>query len=339
MYRRFLNDNDYLSVITPEALAQMTRGNAERFIQAEESAEMSIIEYLSENYEIEAELNKGKYIAEYDRKITFPVGVPIYFDGNLYEVIRSISGYKAPVSKPYWEIYINSDIDVEALPSYSQFGTYQQKHLVQYNGTAYICIHENGYKFGDIRIPQVSAWVKMSYSQWSPIEYELWEVVLFNGTFYTLVSSEHFDNIQTPVESDCWGAIADYNPNYNQYELSNHEYVVYEGDVYYPELDVNADIPDIGHNLALQDPRNYNLKKHMLRLAVYELTKLIAPNNVSIVRMKDYEESMKWLNDAAKLKLNPHIPRKLSEDKREIMDWQLATFQTDYNPYRNPWLT
>jgi len=41
MYRRFLNDNDYLSVISPEALSQITRGNAERLAQAEESAEMS----------------------------------------------------------------------------------------------------------------------------------------------------------------------------------------------------------------------------------------------------------------------------------------------------------
>ena len=66
MYRRFLNNNDYLGIITAEALAQLTRGNDDRFIQAEESAEMSIVEYLSENYEIEKELAKGKYIAEYD---------------------------------------------------------------------------------------------------------------------------------------------------------------------------------------------------------------------------------------------------------------------------------
>ncbi|KAA3702174.1 hypothetical protein F3F94_21370, partial [Bacteroides salyersiae] len=83
MYRRFLNNSDYLSIITPEALTQMTRGNSERFIQAEESAEMSITEYLSENYEIEAELNKGKYIAEYIRMITYPVGAHIYYEGKL----------------------------------------------------------------------------------------------------------------------------------------------------------------------------------------------------------------------------------------------------------------
>ena len=43
MYRRFLNNDDYLGIITPEALAQLTRGNDARFIQAEESTEMSIV--------------------------------------------------------------------------------------------------------------------------------------------------------------------------------------------------------------------------------------------------------------------------------------------------------
>ena len=99
MYRRFLNNEDYLGIITQEALSQITRGNSDRFIQAEESAEMSIVEYLSENYEIERELGKGKYIAEYDRRITFPVGAHIYHEGTICEVIRSMSGYKMPAVK------------------------------------------------------------------------------------------------------------------------------------------------------------------------------------------------------------------------------------------------
>lgn len=82
MYRRFLNDSDYLGVISQEALSQITRGNTERFIQAEGSAEMSIIEYQSENYEIEKELAKGKFIAEYESRITYPVGAHIYIYGE-----------------------------------------------------------------------------------------------------------------------------------------------------------------------------------------------------------------------------------------------------------------
>lgn len=34
MYRRFLNNNDYLGIITQEALAQLTRGHNRRFVQA-----------------------------------------------------------------------------------------------------------------------------------------------------------------------------------------------------------------------------------------------------------------------------------------------------------------
>ena len=82
MYRRFLNNDDYLGIITPEALAQLTRGNDARFIQAEESAEMSIVEYLSENYEIEKELAKGKYIAEYEPSNYLSRGCACLFRGT-----------------------------------------------------------------------------------------------------------------------------------------------------------------------------------------------------------------------------------------------------------------
>jgi len=338
MYRRFLNNNDYLSVITPEALAQLTRGNDERFVQAEEAAEMSVVEYLSENYEIEKELAKGKYIAGYDRRITYPVGVHIYFEVQIHEVIRSISGYRKPATVIYWQECSDINIDTEQVANYSQFNTYYPGDKVNYNGMLYTCLAENGYKFDDVRIPMVCGWLEAMTETWQPVEYPLWSVVEYDGSFYTLMNLDGSDNNADPFSSDCWGAIADYDPAYNDYELSEHEYVVYDGRVFYPETDVNTDIPQVGRNLSPHDPRNYNLKKHMVRLAVYELAKLIAPNNVSIVRMRDYEDSMKWLNDAAKLRLNPQIPRKLDETKKPVTDWQLATFQTDYDPYRNPWL-
>lgn len=338
MYRRFLNNNDYLGIITPEALSQLTRGNEDRFIQAEESAEMSVVEYLSENYEVEKELAKGKYIAEYDRRITYPVGVHIYFDGQIHEVIRSISGYREPATGQYWEEYSGIDMDACQVACYSQFNTYYPGDKVSYNDVVYVCLKENGYKFDDIRIPMVNGWLEAEIAPWKPMEYPLWSVVEYDNGFFTLMTLDNFDSNLDPMTSDCWGAIADYDPEYNAYELSENEYVVYGGRVFYPETDVNADIPQVGRNISPHDPRNYNLKKHMVRLALYELTKLIAPNNVSVVRMRDYEDSMKWLNDAAKLRLNPQIPRKLDATKKPVTDWQLATFQTDYDPYKNPWM-
>ena len=338
MYRRFLNNSDYLGIITQEALQQLTRGNDERFIQAEQSAEISIVEYLSENYEVEKEFAKGKYIADYDRRITYPIGVHIYFDGQINEVIRSISGYRKPATVTYWEESTDISLDASQVPLYSQFNTYYPGDKVNYNGVVYLCLSENGYKFDDIRIPMVGGWIEAETTPWQPIDYPLWTVVEYEGAFYTLMTLDGFDNNIDPLTSDCWGAIADYDSAYNDYELSDHEYVVYEKRVFYPETDVNADVPVLGNNLSLHDPRNYNLKKHMVRLAVYELTKLIAPNNVSAVRMRDYEDSMKWLNDAAKLRLNPQIPRRVDETKKLVTDWQLATFQNDYDPYRNPWM-
>lgn len=339
MYRRFLNDTDYLGIITPEALSQMTRGNGDRFIQAEESAEMSIVEYLSENYEVERELAKGKYIALYDRKVTFPVGAYIYYEDRICEVIRSISGYKAPAAVGYWEEYVDPNPEPAAYARYSQFGTYHAGDVIEYNGVPYRCLNDNGWKFGDVRVPLVGGWQRVATVPWQPVEYGLWDVVSFEGAFYTLITRENFDNNLTPLESDCWGAVADYDPQYNGYELDGHDYVVYGGGVFVPETDVNADTPELGHNLTPGDPRNYNLKKHMVRLALYELTKLIAPNNVSVVRLRDFEDSMRWLTDAAKLRLNPQIPRKTADDKAPVTDWQMATFQSDYDPYKNPWLT
>jgi len=337
MYRRFLNNNDYLGVITREALTQLTRGNDERFIQAEESAEISIVEYLSENYEVEKELAKGKYIAEYDRRITYPVGVHIYFEGQIHEVTRSISGYRKPSTAIYWEECSDANISVTQVVNYSQFGTYYPGDKISHNGVFYTCLLENGYKFNDIRIPLVNGWKEVETPSWQPMKYPLWSVVEYSGEFYTLTTLDSFDSNLDPMVSDNWGAVADYDPAYNTYELSDHEYVVYKGRVFSPETDVNADIPQAGQHLVLHDPRNPNLKRHMVRLAVYELTKLIAPNNVSVVRIRDYEDSMKWLNDAARLRLNPQIPRKLDETKKPVTDWQLATFQTDYNLHRNPW--
>ena len=220
MYRRFLNNDDYLGIITPEALAQLTRGNDARFIQAEESTEMSIVEYLSENYEIEKELAKGKYIAEYARRITYPVGVHVYFEGQIHEVIRSVSGYRKPATVVYWEESSDIRVDAGQVVNYSQFNTYYPGDKVNYNGIVYTCLNENGYKFDDVRIPLVGGWIEAEASLWQPVEYPLWAVVEYEGAFYTLMTLEGFDYNLDPMVSDCWGAIADYDSSYNAYELS-----------------------------------------------------------------------------------------------------------------------
>lgn len=336
MYRRFLNNDDYLSIITQDALSQLVRKNENRYIQAEQAAEASITDYLSENFEIERELEVGKRIQEYNRGISYPPGAYFYFEGQICEVIQAINGFKAPTMWTYWKEY-EGDVDPKSIPPYSQLNNYQPGDLINYLGVVYICEIRNGFDFGDIRIPCANIWELATTYQWEAIPYNLWDVVEYEGQFFALVSTNDFDPLVNPMESDCWGLIGDYDNTIDTYEVSEHEYVVYQGTVYYPVVNPNADAPEFGKNIRLHDPRNYNLKKHMVQLALYELHKLISPNNISSVRVDDYEHSMLWLKDASRLKLNPQIPRKIDNKKEPLTDWQMATFQTSYDPYQNPW--
>ncbi len=336
MYRRFLNDNDYLGIITETALSQLVRGDTSRYEQAEQAAEASIVDYLSENYEIENELNRGKYIFDYDRKISYPIGSHFYLDGKICEVIRAINGYKTPSAIEYWKEY-EAMIDIDSIAPYSQMKDYHVGDLVRWQSLVYECINDNGFDFNDIRIPSIKAWEEVETSEWSAIHYLPWEVVKYNDQFFALISDENYDELVNPMDSDCWGLIGDYDKELDTYELSTHEYVVYEGKVFYPVINPNADAPKLEKNICYKDPRNYNLKRHMVQLSLYELHKLISPNNISTVRVDDYTHSMQWLKDASRLKLNPQIPRKLDKQKEPVMEWQMATFQTSYDPYLNPW--
>lgn len=337
---RFLNNNDYISIVTEEALVQLIRQKETRLAQAEEAAEVSLLEYLSTHYEIEKALAQGKMIKPYNRQITYPAGTHFYFEDQICQTLKTINGYKAPSNTVYWkkyEEYIENPDDIEL---YRQFGTYSPGDIVKFGGVYYVCAAYNGFDFKNIRIPGVDGWQKVEdVVEWEAnMDYELWKVVEWSGNFYALAELEGLDKTQNPEESDNWGQIADYDPEYNEYELSEHEYVVYNNDVYYPLMDVNSGVVQMNESIVVKDPRNPNVKKHLLRIAVYELHKLISPNNISQSRITDYETSIKWLQDASKMRINPQIPRKIDEQKKPITDWQLATFQAEMDATNNPWL-
>lgn len=339
MYKRFLNNDDYLSIVTEEALNQLIRGREDRLAQAEEAAEQSIVEYLTDNYEIEKILDEGKNILEYNDQITYPVGAHFYNDKKLVKAMRTINGRKAPTDTIYWEMYDEPIDNPEKISEYWQTKDYIPGDVVFFANTYYICKEYNGLSYGDIRVPGVDAWETVETQNWEAnVPYELWAVVEYDGNFYALIKKdESIDLTANPYDSEYWGMIGDYDATY-QYEFSDHEYVVYNNKVYIPSMAVNADELKDGYNIQENDPRNANVKKHMLRLAVYELHKLISPNNVSSARITDYETSITWLRDASRLKINPHIPRKLDEeDNKPVTEYAIATFARDYDPNKNPW--
>jgi len=342
MYRRFLNNKDYLGSVSVSSIAQLigtgTNQDLTKYDKAERVAESAVTEYLTESYDIEGELLKGKNILNYSRMITYPVGSHFYMNGDICRAIVNINGYKAPTSTVYWELNINLEKDSPGVVPYSQIETYKEGDNVYFGGGVYTCMYHNGYSFNDIRVPGVNAWDVIQTYDWQPTPYTLWEVVKFDSHYYTLTTLTGYDNIVDPKTSTCWGLIGNYDNTLDTYELSNHEYVVYNDKVYYPITNPNADTPVLNTNIDNDDPRNESLVTHMIQLAVFELYKQISPNNVSQFRIVDYDHAMVWLKDCAKLKINPKLDRKIDRNTNEpVSNWQLGTFERQFNPYENPW--
>ncbi|MGL5690414.1 MAG: hypothetical protein ACRDD8_06270 [Bacteroidales bacterium] len=353
---RYLTKKDYLSIITETALDQVLGGDLDKFIDAEASAEISILEHLCENYEIEREFELGKSIVVPIPSISYPMGAYISIDQKPHKVIQSIRGFIAPQSQAYWERIDESEMTHQ---KYSQYSTYCLGDIVRHMNQDYVCVHNNGFGFNDIRVPGIIGWEQVIVNEWetnvyknefksygepdmvaieSAEEYHLWSVVRHMGVYYTLYCMDGYNRSTEPnLAPNNWGEIAQYDPTINTYEVSNHEYVVYDDMVFFPLMDINFTTPQIGVNIIQSDPRSLNVKKHMVRISLYELLKNISPNNISVVRINDYEASMKWLRDANKLIINPQIPRKTKDTGKPVTNWQMATFQTAYDPHQNIW--
>lgn len=326
-----------MSQISDELFSQLIRNQQVRVEQAEEAAEMSIVEYLTDNYEVEQALAVGKNLREYNPRITYPVGVHFYYNGKIVEAMRSINGIKPPTIVEYWQEYEQLLDSHQQVEGYSQLKNYHPGDLVAFSGVIYECLEHNGIDYADIRIPGVNAWEEVETIPWEPnIEYDEWKVVEWEGQFFALLTKEDIDLTVNPMESDNWGLIGQYDPDY-AYELKDTEYIEYEGRVWFPTMVPTADELKEGYNFRYHDPRNSNIKKHMIKIALYELHKLISPNNVSSARIADYEATMQWLHDANRCKINPQITRKLDDEKKPVSEIAMATFQRDYDPYKNPW--
>lgn len=398
MYRRFLTDTDYLSIMSKEAFHQLVREVDSRILQAEEVSEASIVEYLHGKFEVEKALEIGKVIAPYNPQITYPAGSYFLIDDKPVRALRTISGNKRPSLTVYWKEYerpvgvMTEEEEQEAmieaenkvqqvsledsfkpdfmvrshhhhgprpafvstrpdhacdLPAelckarkYSQRHNYQTGDIVMFSNKAYECLYNNGPAYNDIQIPGIVGWKQIEVAEWETLmDYEVNTVVSYKGGFYALLSKEEYDPIQSPIAApdEVWGMIADYDEN-ETYEFSETEWVVKDGAVFVPSLDPNASELKQAYNYDFHDPRNINLRKHMLRMAVYELHKIIAPHNVSTARITDYEASLQWLQDVSKMRIDPGIPRCIDKcTKKEVTDYGLATYRRDYNPYENEW--
>lgn len=342
-YRRFLTDKDYLSLVTEEHMNQLTREVHERLVQAEQRAEMNLLEYLDQYYEIEKLLAIGKNIAEYSPAISYPANVYFRKDEEIFKTLTAINGYKKPTLIVYWRQVIEF-VDprlIEKAQKYSQLRTYAKGDIVKFGTEYWICETPHGFAANEIHIPGCNYWKAVKVVPWEPnMDWEQHCVVSYDDMFYTLTAESDSDATISPSENDSWSLIGDYSLDY-EYDNSDgaFDYVVAEGAVFLPVLSPNTTALVDGVNIAKDDPRNINIVGHMSRIALYYLHQLISPTNISETRRWAFEDSMNWLMAASKFRINPQLPRKREHENGEPkVDWALATYQKEFNPNENPWL-
>lgn len=342
-YLRFLTNKDYKAVLTDEQFEMLVCGDENRLSQAERSAEMNFLEYLDQHYEIERVLRVGKSIREYKVGVTYPANVYFKKDGIIYKTLKPINGCKKPTDVVYWE-QVEELLDFEDAdkkPKYSQMQTYSIGDVVRFGTEWWVCKAPNGYELDNIQLPGVQYWKKVEVIEWQPnMEWQLHQVCAYKFLFYVKSSVEEVetDEVLTPETDDTWSLIGEYTPDYN-YAVGENDYVVLGNNVFEPSMAPNADEVAVGTNVIADDPRNPNVVTHMTTIACYYLHQMISPTNISEVRRWAFEDSMGWLSNAARFKINPKLPRKHDcEAGGAVVDFALETYQREFDPSHDMWL-
>lgn len=380
IYNRFLTNKDYNCIATEEHMRQLIREIPERVPQAEQRAEMQILEYLDQYYEIEKVLAVGKNIREYSVNVSYPGQVWIRKDEEIFKTLTCINGLRRPTKIVYWK-HVDGFIDprlIDHAQNYAQHKTFSNGEVVRFGTEYWQCLIPHGFDSGEIHIPGVKVWQEAEIIPWEPnMEWEKDQVCSYNEQFYQYLGEEESEEAEepdpeqteelpteegvdyvepeepeepeipveeevlTPEEDDKWGLIGDYSEELEyDYSEGAYDYVVAENTVFYPILNPNPDKPEPGVNIVRDDPRNANIVAHMCRIALYHLHSIISPTNISETRRWAYEDSIAWLYNASKFKINPQLPRKREHGTcMPKVDWALETFQRSYDPYENIWLT
>lgn len=203
-YRRFLINKDYEGVATHEHMRQVLRDIPERIDQAEAKAEMQLLEYLDQYYEIEKILAVGKNIREYNHNICYPSNAFFIYENNIVKTLCAINGLKKPTKKIYWK-HIIDFIDpclLDHVHKYSQQRMYSKGEIVQFGTEYWECLIPHGYEANEIHIPGGEAWREVEVTPWEPnMEWEQNQVCSFMGQFYQYLYDPLNSPGSTPDES------------------------------------------------------------------------------------------------------------------------------------------
>lgn len=186
-YHRFLTNRDYYCIATGEHMKQLIRDVPERFPQAEHRAEMQLLEYLDQYYEIEKILAVGKNIREYSPYVSYPGQTWIKKDEEIFKTLMRINGCKRPTKVEYWRQVVDF-IDprlIDRAHKYSQLKMYPKGEVVRFGTEYWQCMVPHGFEAGEIHMPGAKAWREAEIIPWEPnMQWEKNQVCSFNDQFY-----------------------------------------------------------------------------------------------------------------------------------------------------------
>ena len=202
IYHRFLTNRDYFCIATEEHMRQLIRGVEDRIPQAEQRAEMQLLEFLDQYYEIEKVLAVGKNIREYNINVSYPGQTWIKKDEEIFKTLTCINGLKRPTKVEYWK-QVNDFINpclIEHAKKYSQLRMYPKGEVVKFGTEYWQCAVPHGYEAGEIHVPGVKAWREAEIIPWEPnMEWEKDQVCSFNDQFYQFLGKSEEEE-EEPTE-------------------------------------------------------------------------------------------------------------------------------------------
>lgn len=202
-YHRFLTNKDYCCIATEEHMRQLIREVPERIPQAEQRAEMQILEFLDQYYEIGKVLAVGKNIRDYSPYVSYPGMTYIRKDEEIFKTLTHINGYKRPTKIVYWRQVVDF-IDprlIDHAHKYSQLRNFAKGEVVRFGTEYWQCMVPHGFESGEIHLPGVKAWREAEIIPWEPnMKWEKDQVCSFNEQFYQYLGSEN-DEIEDEPEA------------------------------------------------------------------------------------------------------------------------------------------
>lgn len=336
-YQRYLRNADYQRSISQQHFNQcFDQKKPFKINQCEMDAEVKVIEFLSQMYEIEDELIKGKSIPNYDKRIAFLEGSYFWNEDIPFRAIRDILGVVRPYSEPYW---VEIDMyDLSEVPTYNQFSNYDIGDIVKRKNIPYKCLIGNGYDFDNVRIPypvDTKHWSGELYFDFvSGENHSVGSYVKYLDDFYHLTTEEGYLSTVTPDKLPCFTKVPAYS---DDIPVNIGDYVGFQGELFKCLANVNADTPALKVNIVQHDPRNHSLVKHMVEISLYYSFSEFAANNLPQARVNAYEMAESWLKDASRLRIDPQLERKKSKKGTDETLHAMSQFVNSSQYKDNTW--